>query len=88
MTSSSVIRRISLANVSHVYGMSWCRCTTPFGNPVEPPLNSQKAMSSGWMSAGLVSVAPSRIRPSNCVRLIAPGGSRSSSASSATTTLA
>ena len=54
------------AKVSHVYGMSWCRCTTPLGKPVEPPLNSQKAMSSGWVSAGSVSPGASASSASNC----------------------
>ena len=78
MTSRSVICRISRAKVSHVYGMSWCRCTTPLGKPVEPPLNSQKAMSSGCVSAGRRSPGCSPSSCSNSERDIVPSGSRSS----------
>ena len=67
-----------MANVSHVYGMSWCRCTTPFGKPVEPPLNSQKAMSSGWSRPGRSSPRACSSSASNAVRAIVPAGSRSS----------
>ena len=52
VTSLSPISSTRLANVSTVYGMFLCTCTTPLGKPVLPELYSQNAWSSGFVGAG------------------------------------
>ena len=55
VTSSSRSPSTWRAKVSQVTWMSWCRCTTPLGLPVDPELYSQKPGSSRWVGTGSIS---------------------------------